>query len=69
MTDSGTDKVKKRHRAGGAGGGAGYCLGFIGALVYFIHTATGLSDGAYGVLQALFWPAYLIYGLFGHLHM
>jgi len=62
VTDS--DKSKKRSRAGGAGGGAAYFVGFIGALVYFIQSATGFWDGVYGVFQALFWPAYLVYGLF-----
>jgi hypothetical protein len=49
--------------AGAAGGGAVYGLGFIGALVYFIQTASSFWDGAYGVFQAVFWPAYLVYEL------
>ena len=49
--------------AGGAGGGAVYGLGLIGALVYYIQSATGFWDGAYGVFQALVWPAYLVYEL------
>ena len=48
---------------GGAGGAAVYGLGVIGALVYYIQTATSFWDGAYGVFQALVWPAYLVYGL------
>ena len=52
-----------RGRAGAAGGGAVYGLGLIGALIYFIHTATSFWDGIYGVFQAVFWPAYLVYGL------
>jgi len=47
----------------GAGGGAVYGLGLIGALVYFIQSATSFWDGLYGVFQALVWPAYLVYGL------
>lgn len=47
--------------ASGAGGGAVYGLGVIGALVYFIGSADSFWDGAYGVFQALVWPAYLIY--------
>lgn len=53
-------KTKKSH-AGGAGGGAAYGLGFIGALVYFIASATSFWDGVWGVVQALFWPAFLVY--------
>jgi hypothetical protein len=49
--------------ASGAGGGAVYGLGLIGALVYYIQSATGFWDGVWGVVQALFWPGFLIYGL------
>jgi hypothetical protein len=54
--------------AGAAGGGAVYGLGFIGALVYFIGSATSFWDGLYGVFQALVWPAYLVYELLQHVH-
>lgn len=47
--------------AGAAGGGAFYGLGLIGALVYYIQSATSFWDGAYGVFQALVWPAYFVY--------
>lgn len=43
------------------GGGAFYGLGFIGALVYYITTATGFWLGVLGVLKAIVWPAFLIY--------
>lgn len=46
-----------------AGGGAVYGIGFIGALIYFIVSATSFWDGLYGVFQAIFWPAYLVYEL------
>ncbi len=55
--------------AGGAGGGAVYGLGLIGALVYFIQTATSFWDGVYGVFQALVWPAFLVWGLLDSLKM
>ncbi len=42
-----------------------YGLGFIGALVYYISTATGFWNGAYGVLKAIVWPAILVYKLLG----
>lgn len=47
--------------AGAAGGGAVYGLGLIGALVYFIQSATSFWDGLYGIFQAVFWPAYLVF--------
>lgn len=55
--------------AGAAGGGAVYGVGLIGALVYYIQTATSFWDGLYGVVQALFWPAYLVYGVLDSLKL
>ena len=56
-------KIVRRPRAHGAGGGCAYFLGFIGAVVYYISTATGFWDGVLGVLKALVWPAFLVYEL------
>ena len=44
-------------------GGGLYGIGFIGALVYYISTATGFWIGVLGVLKAMVWPAFLVYGL------
>ena len=44
-------------------GGAIYGLGLIGAAVYYISTATGFWNGVLGVLKAIVWPGFLIYGL------
>jgi hypothetical protein len=49
------------NNACGAGAGAVYGLGFIGAIVYYISSATSFWDGAYGVFQAIVWPAYFVY--------
>ena len=46
---------------GGAGGGAVYGLGLIGALIYFIQHATTFGEGAFGILKALVWPALVVY--------
>jgi hypothetical protein len=46
------------------GGNAVYCLGLIGAAVYFVGQATGFSAGALGLLKALVWPAFLVYEAF-----
>ena len=43
--------------------GAIYGLGLIGALIYYISTATGFWMGVLGVLKALVWPAFLVYAL------
>ena len=44
-------------------GGAGYFVGFIGAAVYYISTASGFWNGVLGLLKALVWPAFLVYEL------
>lgn len=41
--------------------GAVYGLGIIGAMVYYISTATSFWVGVLGVLKALVWPAFLVY--------
>jgi hypothetical protein len=54
--------MKDRARCHGSGG-AFYGLGFIGALVYYLTTASSLLEGFLGILKAIFWPAFLVYGL------
>ncbi len=43
------------------GSGAIYGLGFIGALVYYITTASTLWIGVLGVLKSFLWPVFVIY--------
>ena len=43
--------------------GLGYFVGFIGAAVYYISTATGFWNGVLGFLKAIVWPAFLVYEL------
>ena len=50
-------------------GNAVYGLGFIGAAIYYISTATGFWMGVLGLLKALVWPAFLVYELLGFLLM
>jgi hypothetical protein len=50
-------------------GGAFYGLGFIGALVYYLTAASSLLDGFLGFFKALFWPAFLVYGLLNFIGM
>lgn len=56
------------HR-GGATGGAFYGLGFIGALVYYLTTATSFWLGLLGILKAIVWPAFVVFELMKYLHM
>jgi hypothetical protein len=51
------------------GGGAGYGLGFIGAAVYYISTATSFWMGVLGILKAIVWPAFLVFELLKFLGM
>ncbi len=52
---------------GGPGGaGGGWFLGFIGALVYYLHTHSGsLWLVLVAIGKALFWPAFLVFKLLG----
>lgn len=43
--------------------GGGYGLGFLGALIYYLTTATSFGMGVLGLLKAIVWPAFLVYGL------
>lgn len=47
----------------GSCGGGIYGLGFLGAAIYYISTATGFWIGFLGVLKALVWPAFLVFEL------
>ena len=58
----------KKHSGSGIAGGV-YCLGLIGAAVYFIQQATSFGSGVIGLLKALVWPAFLIYNLLEFLKM
>lgn len=54
-------------RCGTGCGGAIYGLGFLGAAIYYISTATGFWVGVLGVLKALVWPAFLVFELLKYL--
>lgn len=38
-----------------------YFMGFIGAAIYYISTATDFWVGVLGILKAIVWPAFLVY--------
>ncbi len=50
--------------ASGAGGGAVYGLGLIGALVFFWQEADGFWEYVLAILKCLVWPAFLVYEAF-----
>lgn len=56
-------KEKSCGHGGAACGGFGWFLGFVGAAIYYIQTATGFWVGVLGILKAIVWPAFLVYEL------
>ncbi len=65
-----TEKIVcKQYFASSCKGSGIYCLGFIGAAIYYISTATGFWNGVLGVLKALVWPAFVVYNLMKYLGM
>ena len=48
------------HHATNKCGGV-YGLGFIGAAIYYISTASGFWVGVLGILKAAVWPAFVIF--------
>ncbi|MEW6617059.1 MAG: hypothetical protein AB1333_01415 [Patescibacteria group bacterium] len=51
----------KKCGSGCASGCFIYCLGFVGALVYFIQHSETFWMGVLGVLKAIAWPALVIH--------
>jgi hypothetical protein len=52
-----------------AGAGAVYGLGFFGAAIYYIQTATSFFGGLLGFFKAFFWPGFVVYELMKFLRM
>ena len=63
MAKKKSDDLDCRPKKGIPTGGGVYCLGFIGAAVYFIQNAETFWWGVLGVLKAIVWPAIMIYKL------
>ncbi|WP_062303492.1 MULTISPECIES: hypothetical protein [Demequina] len=53
---------------GAAAGGGGYFLAMIGSAVWFWNQADGFWEHVGALLQALVWPAFLIYDIFAFLN-
>lgn len=53
----------------GSSDSAVYGLGLIGAVVYYISTASGFGEGLLGLLKALVWPAFVVFELMESLSM
>ncbi len=61
--------MKQKVHENAPAAGAFYGLGFIGAIIYFISTATGFWMGVLGFLKAIVWPAFFVYEAFKYLGM
>lgn len=59
--------AKNSSTGAGAGGGAVYGLGLIGAAVWYWQQADGFGGHLVGLLKALVWPAFVVYDLLAHL--
>ena len=69
MAEGKSLKIKNKTVVKGGGSGIWF-LGFIGALVYYLHVHSGtfwLVILAF--LKAIFWPAFLVYHLLAFLKM
>lgn len=62
------EKTVKVVNKGGPGAFV-FLMTYIGALVYFINKADGAGEVFLSFLQALVWPALLIYRVFTVLHI
>ena len=62
MTDMGTSTTNKPVSKNGTAGGGIWFLGFIGALVYYIHFHSGTFWlVVLAFLKSLVWPAFVVY--------
>lgn len=50
-------------------GGMVYCLGIIGAIVYYWQQADTFWQGVVGFFKALVWPAFLVHKVLETLNM
>ncbi|GCE76090.1 hypothetical protein [Cellulomonas biazotea] len=55
--------MAKGSDAGGAGGGAVYGLGLIGAAVYYFSQGEGFWDFVLAIPKAIVWPAIVVFEL------
>lgn len=58
-----------RQRAYSTCGSPVYFFGFVGALIYFLSTASGFWVGVLGVLKAIIWPVLVVYELLKMYHI
>jgi hypothetical protein len=60
---------KGKSISAGNASNAVYGMGLIGAIVYFIQHASSFWAGALGILEAIVWPAIVVYKVLEFLHL
>jgi hypothetical protein len=55
-------KWKNNYKSCGSGV---YCLGLIGAAIYYLQHATGFWNGVLGILKAIVWPVFVVIKILG----
>jgi len=63
MVKKKTNDMKRCFHHGHGSEGAIYGLGFIGAVFYYISTASSFWMGVLGFLKAIVWPVFLVFEL------
>jgi hypothetical protein len=58
--DMSEEKGKTVNVASGSAGGF-YFMGFLGAAIYYVSSATDFWMGVLGILKSLVWPAFLVF--------
>jgi hypothetical protein len=64
---SSTTTHRNSNAATAGGGNAVYGLGMIGALVHYLQAADAWWEYLLAFIQAVLWPAFLVYEAFGGL--
>jgi hypothetical protein len=54
-------RIKVIKESSDAGSGMVYCLGFVGAIVYYWQQADTFWQFILGLLKAIVWPALVVY--------
>jgi len=55
------NKPKRMSKKESASSGLVYCLGLIGAAIFYIDRADSFGTGVLGFLKAIVWPAMLVF--------
>ena len=56
---------KTKSMGTGGGGDMVYCLGLIGAWVYYVGNVDGFGNIVVAIIKGFLWPAFLVYNLLG----